>query len=89
MVRRFKSSFQPGRLAGFFEMLEARMDLLEQIRLDHRPDRTLLAIVAGMGMSGGEDQCQRGDAEGEGERLHSTGLPTPSTDLAQIQPIAP
>ena len=68
------------------------MDLLEEIGLDHRPDGALLAVVAGHCLPcedlTAEDQRQRSDAQGEAERLHSTGLPTPSTDLAQIQPIA-
>jgi hypothetical protein len=75
-----------GRLAGLLEMGETRMDLLEQVRLDHGPDRALLAVVAGAcrrsHQKTGYEEC------GGAQRCHRIGLPTPRMRLAQIHPIA-
>ena len=47
IVRRFSSSLSRAVSPGLFELGQARVDLREQVGLDDRPDRALLAVIAG------------------------------------------
>jgi hypothetical protein len=63
------------------------MDLLEQVRLDHWPNRAVLAVVASYCL-GCYGKRKRSRANGQGDEPHRIGLPTPRMRGLQIQPIA-
>lgn len=61
------------------------MDLLEQIALDHRKDRALLAVVARLSGS----RQSKSDCQDKREADHRIALPLPRICPAQTKPIAP